>query len=87
MLHAHLLHAHMQHAQVCTVQGGAALMQGALGASQSAAVDLDGAKSTAPRRAQAALSLAHAPKSMPCRENEHADILRFVEQAVASGGS
>ena len=69
------------------VQGGAVFTQGALGAAQSAAVDLQGAHSTAARRAQTALSLAHAPKSMPCREAEHADILRFVEQAVTTGVS
>lgn len=67
------------------LQGGTVFTQGALGAAQSAAVHLDGAHSTAARRAQTALSLAHAPKSMPCREGEHADIARFVEQAVSTG--
>ena len=67
------------------LQGGAVFTQGALGAAQSAAVNLEGAHSSAARRSQTALSLAHAPKSMPCRETEHADIAQFVEQAVTTG--
>ena len=35
--------------------------------------------------ARAALALTAAPKSMPCREQERAEILRFVEEAVAAG--
>ena len=67
-------------------QGGAGFLQGALGAGQSAAVDLDGAHTTAARRAASALSLASAPRSMPCREAEHGELARFVEQAVSAGG-
>lgn len=35
--------------------------------------------------ARAALALTAAPKSMPCREAERADIMRFVEEAIAAG--
>ena len=35
--------------------------------------------------ARAALALTAAPRSMPCREQERAEILRFVEEAVAAG--
>ena len=35
--------------------------------------------------ARAALALTAAPKSMPCREQERAEILRFVEEAIAAG--
>ena len=35
--------------------------------------------------ARAALALTAAPKSMPCREQERAEIMRFVEEAVAAG--
>lgn len=35
--------------------------------------------------ARAALALSAQPKSMPGREQERAEILRFVEEAVAAG--
>ena len=35
--------------------------------------------------ARAALALTAAPRSMPCREQERAEILHFVEEAVAAG--
>jgi origin recognition complex subunit 1 len=35
--------------------------------------------------ARAALALMSAPKSMPCREQERTDIMRFVEEAVRAG--
>lgn len=37
--------------------------------------------------ARAALALTSAPKSMPCRDQERADIMHFVEDAVSAGES
>ena len=38
-------------------------------------------------RARAALALTAAPKSLPCREKERAELLRFVEASVMPGGA
>eukprot|EP00850_Spirogloea_muscicola_P007219 SM000036S13263 [mRNA] locus=s36:186500:191523:+ [translate_table: standard] len=38
-------------------------------------------------RARAALALAAAPKSLPCRERERAAIEAFLEEAIADGGT
>ena len=74
----------------CRAQGGDEWESGkrkqimALGATECPAARR-AAQLTPLEGARAALALTAAPKSMPCREQERAEITRFVEEAVAAG--